>query len=385
MTVIYLAGHFKSQYKCDVANWSNLLEELLEIIVGRLTCFLDYVRFGNVCRSWQTVIKNTHHNLTSFDPWLMLPEREDNSMIRGFYILSRRDVLELKLPEAHRKRCVGSTRGWLVMVDKSLSINLFNPCTRVQFTLPHQTTFQDQQNYLEEGLTSEELRNVFILKVVLSSSPSNPNYIAMAIYSDFCKLAIARHGDEAWTTIPCEWNSFTDVIYYKEKFYAINWEGIVVSCDVGGHPKTTLITAPVRQRSYGQKYLVECSGQLLQVIRDIEFRDNFLEHKTARFSVFRLDFYSRLWVEIKSLGDHSLFLGYNTSFSFFCDKSLATRVKRNCIYFTDDYLEAHHGLSNSSGGSDKGVFHLENGNVEPHYSGDGWHPFSLPIWFTPNK
>ncbi|XP_042485859.1 putative F-box protein At5g55150 isoform X3 [Macadamia integrifolia] len=306
--------------KGDEATWSELPEEFLEIIARRLTCLFDYVQFGAVCQSWHSTMVNMHQHLTFWDPWLMLPEKEDKSMIRSFYILSKRNIFELKLPEAHAKRCIGSSKGWLVMVDVSLSIQLLNPYTRVQVQLPHQMTFQDQNNFAQ-GYTSEELRDFFILKVVLSSSPSNPDYISIAIYSDWGKLAIARSGDEVWTTIPSEWFAFTDVIYYKEQFYAINWNGEVVSCDVGAHPKTTLITTPARE-SYGQKYLVECS---------------------------------------------------------------ATGVKRDCIYFTDDYLKAHQGHHNEWAGSDMGVFHLEDGRIEPHYSGYACHPFSLPIWYTPNK
>ncbi|XP_042485857.1 F-box protein At2g26160-like isoform X1 [Macadamia integrifolia] len=367
--------------KGDEATWSELPEEFLEIIARRLTCLFDYVQFGAVCQSWHSTMVNMHQHLTFWDPWLMLPEKEDKSMIRSFYILSKRNIFELKLPEAHAKRCIGSSKGWLVMVDVSLSIQLLNPYTRVQVQLPHQMTFQDQNNFAQ-GYTSEELRDFFILKVVLSSSPSNPDYISIAIYSDWGKLAIARSGDEVWTTIPSEWFAFTDVIYYKEQFYAINWNGEVVSCDVGAHPKTTLITTPARE-SYGQKYLVECSGELLQVIREVIFED--APHKTIWFSVFKLDFYKKLWVEIKSLGDHSLFLGYNNSFSFCCNDSSATGVKRDCIYFTDDYLKAHQGHHNEWAGSDMGVFHLEDGRIEPHYSGYACHPFSLPIWYTPNK
>ncbi|XP_042492491.1 F-box protein At2g17690-like [Macadamia integrifolia] len=82
--------------KHDAATWSKLPEKILEIIVWRLPCFLDHVRFGAVCQLWQSTIVNMHHHLTSWDPWLLLPEREDNCMIRGFYKFSKRSVFEVK-------------------------------------------------------------------------------------------------------------------------------------------------------------------------------------------------------------------------------------------------------------------------------------------------
>ncbi|XP_042483721.1 F-box protein SKIP23-like [Macadamia integrifolia] len=242
-------------------------------------------------------------------------------------------------------------------------------------------TFQDHDNFAKR-FTWVEMHDNFILKVVLSSSPSNSDFIAMAIYSNIRKLAIARPEDEAWTTIPSEWSGFCDFIYYKEKFYAINWQGKVVSCDVGAHPKTTLITTPVRQ-IYGQVYLVECSGELLQVVRKMKFDNYSPDYETVGFNVFKLDSYSNLWVVMKNLGDQSLFRGYNTSFSISCDNSRAIRVKRDCIYFTDDSLDAHW-MSKEFGGSDMGIFHLEDGHIEHHYSGHVCYP-SGHIWFAPNK
>ncbi|GKD47316.1 zinc finger, CCHC-type containing protein, partial [Tanacetum coccineum] len=44
-------------------------------------------------------------------------------------------------------------------------------------------------------------------------------------------------------------------------------------------------------------------------------------------------------------------------------------IKSNCIYYTDDVLELYGG-SQKGGGRDMGIYHLSDGTIEPHFSGE---------------
>ncbi|KAF8412288.1 hypothetical protein HHK36_000249 [Tetracentron sinense] len=308
----------------------------------------------------------------------MLSEQK-NSDTRAFFSLSEGMIHERTLPEARGKRCWGS-QGWLITFSIDFNISLLNPLTRLQIQLPPHRTFKNHYDTSEEdeefGYTPIELQEMYILKAIVSSSPSSTSdYVVMVIHGPNIQLAFARPGDEAWTTIeetrPAR---YFDVIYYKEKFYAVNSLGVVVVCDVQGPNPTDLqIIAKAPKKLLAgcprKIYLVESSGTLLVVSRYVH-SDEVNEvsvYQTTEFRVFKPDLSKSngKWVELKNLGDRALFLGHSSSMSIVA--SDFPKCKANCIYFTDD-LEEPYCCNPEGGGKDMGIFDLEDGSFMSHYT-----------------
>ncbi|KAF6159091.1 hypothetical protein GIB67_032708 [Kingdonia uniflora] len=135
---------------------------------------------------------------------------------------------------------------------------------------------------------------------------------------------------------------------------------MVIACDIQDpkHPKVTKV-APTEACP---EYLVESSGELLQVIPTTIDPEEGMFEKVIRFEVFKLDPIgpNANRVRMKNLYGRTLFVGNNHTISL--SNSNFPQCKPNCIYFTDDNI-AHY---ESEGPSDVGVFNLEEGIFEPN-------------------
>ncbi|XP_068646319.1 F-box protein At2g26160-like [Aristolochia californica] len=374
-------------------------------------CSISWILLARaVCREWQSVFSLENYSPSSQDcaPWLMLAEREDSD-IRGLFNPSTSEVYDIPLPELWQKKIVGSAHGWVVTIGEDLEIHLYNPLTRVQIKLPPQTNF----GYDTSSWSPSDVRDYFLKKVVLFSSPSKGDCMALAVYNDYDVAAIARPGDEVWTTLggTKDWRLFQDYIHYMGNIYAIDIHGGFGMFDFSSEPKTiklgSLPPLPINvddKWNYWdrhKKYLVELSGDLLVIVRrvynvfdsDILIDDDedftvpevVIRYKTVYFKIYKL--YQLQpeveWVELKDLGDYSLFVGKNTSFSVKASQAGAW-WRRNCIYFTDDCFE-YFGIRkpNEIQAHDQGVYNLEDQSFQLHYQGTSSSHYSPPIWFTP--
>ncbi|PIA45712.1 hypothetical protein AQUCO_01600150v1 [Aquilegia coerulea] len=377
-----------------VVDWSEIAEDELVSIANRLYSVTDYFHLSQVCKAWRSINTLTRQNvLIPQPPLLMLAEskknttkEEDNlqtnnkTVRRGFVGLNNTNkVYELHLPELYQRRCVGSTGNWLITVNTELEINIFNPFSRTQFHLPSQSTLPDQYLFEfsdgeDDEFTQEDYTGRFLTKVVLSSPSAYINsklddVVAIACYGTKKRLAIARPGDESWTTIKSADILVDDVIFFKDRFYFVNRVGRVAYYDISCNP----IVAT-------HYYLVEWMGELLMVCK--YFTEDELYYNTREFRVFKFNFDIKEWEEIKSLGQYSLFLGFNTSVSLLASDSSTFRC--DCIYFTDDYMMGYIGTG-TEGGSDMGVCDLKDGTIKPHYAGISTSLYSPPLWIIPQS
>ncbi|KAF6146422.1 hypothetical protein GIB67_037722 [Kingdonia uniflora] len=294
----------------------------------------------------------------------------------------------------------------------SPTISLFNPISGSQINLPPMTTIPEVvdfrpsivgKEYLYRLYTgsvkprsSSFLRNV-MRKVVLSTSPTDDNCIAMAIQGDISTLAFCRLGDKRWTVFGDDEDGYRrgyrDIIFFKGKFYTISADRKVQVCDLGASPSIITIKPPtiVGMGVCNQVYLVEMCGQLLMVARHLHtpppdiHKDRLNYYLTNVFEVFRLRLKQgkQRWAKVDSLGDYMLFLGRNQSFSLPAREYPGS--KANCIYFTDDYSD-HPNLV-KIGGHDMGVFDMETGRTKllPCYPNKTWLLLPEPLWFTPSQ
>ncbi|KAL5720037.1 hypothetical protein ACHQM5_012748 [Ranunculus cassubicifolius] len=329
------------------------------------------------------------------------------SSLRGFVGLGEQLVYNFDLPEAREKRFLGSSGTWLITIDYDGVINLLNPFSRVQCSLPPQSTCYDCED--KHHYNGRQARDILTHKVVLFSSPLVGDSIAIAIAGHGRKLSIARIGDASWIGCPTPEYLLDDVVFYKEQIYVINVYGVVMVCDISDgvdHPKASILTRwfqppEVNIDDVKKFYLVEWMGDLLMVLKlmDSDKLQEFLDLpkekkriermnrsedtllcKPKGFKVYRLNFAEKKWDELKNLGEFSLFLGRNTSISVLSSNKC---IKKNCIYFTDDYPRAWR-VSDTMAGRAMGVFDMETNIIQPHYKGVSTSRYSPPIWLVPS-
>lgn len=241
-----------------------------------------------------------------------------------------------------------------------------------------------------------------ILKGVLSADPSvNPKeYVLMVIYGLEQRLAFIKPDDKEWTYLDGRTCCFedhdktdspppvsllwhmTDIIFYKQRFYALYCMGQLLSCHIDtstGFKVKKITPQDGLGPTFGKAYLVESleGGDILRVLR--RYGKNKM---TTGFKIYRLaDGYGDPeWTEVKSLGDFALFLGENHSISV--SASDYPGCEPNSIYFCGDHIRCSHRRRKDP--YDIGVFNLENGRVVESYRGDAiqWS-MPPPIWILP--
>ncbi|XP_042487856.1 F-box protein At2g26160-like [Macadamia integrifolia] len=378
--------------------WSELPRELLEKVAKSLHLYADYVRFRAVCVSWESALPKTPIHLPRQLPLLMLPYDQGSNKPNEFFSINENKSYSLNFPnEFHSKFFRGSSHGWLVIVDRTPSICLFNPFTKAHIELPSLSN--------SNGFES-------LYKIVLQSPPFSSNFMAIAIIGDRqrhlffgwrgrLKLAFCRCGDNRWTSLkertPSAGN-YIDVIFYKkQQIIAAKSNGLFEIMDItGGNGNSTpkikviqILRPPDSVPLDHNLYLVESNDELLVVSRSVlvsECRD--YDYRTTGFSVYKLDLiknssgsFSYKWSEVKSLGDRILFLGLDPSSSFVA--SDFPGCKGNCIYFTDDLWDCPL-EGGTSRGSDVALFDMGDRWIKPLpcYPRElNWPP---PIWITPS-
>ncbi|XP_019244476.1 PREDICTED: F-box/kelch-repeat protein At1g57790-like [Nicotiana attenuata] len=338
-----------------MANWSELQYDVLVHVAKRLNLIEDYLNFAAVCKPWRrAATKNNFNSDLPRVPWLMLAEEENNkeeggeaNTCRKFFSLYNGMILKKRIPNARGKRCMESM-GWLIAAGKDEGeITLLHPFSGVQIQLPHPNTTKGYNCQLTVDPWT------FFHKAVLSASPSKTSdYVLMVIEANNKYLSFWRPGDLRWTRIMKEDNPalHRDVVYFNGKFYAVQWLGHVLVCDVTG-------AEPMAQK-VARLPLDQIGDEL----------------------VYKLDIAAGKLTETKELGDRAIFFGANASLSV--QASQFPGIKPNCIYFTDDRYDTY-GYYVEGGGLDMGVYNLADDTIQPHYKGVSLSPLTPPTWVTP--
>ncbi|KAI8549374.1 hypothetical protein RHMOL_Rhmol06G0019600 [Rhododendron molle] len=412
----------KAEPNPTAVDWSELPPELIQTIAEKLITHTDYLRFRAVSTTWRLSTPTAPLHLPTQLPWLMLPFNQTRRSTQGatrhllvdglgqrkkitgasrpFFSLSANKSHSLHLPESsphRRRRHRGSSHGYLAFLDESPDFFLLNPLTRAKFSLPPLSSFPNVVAFDFSDVGREyslrapngdvstrslsEMRDLFIKKVVLSSSPSvDLNFIVLAILNQTGDLAFCKNGYRSWLFIEDAQSYCEDAIYCNGLFYAVNKLGQIAVCDVTGEfPRVSFICTPP-QIGGDLLYLVSLSSdELLLVTRYLDLE--ILDYGTREFRVYRLDLSGPKWERVTSLGDQMLFLGENSSVAL--SASDFPGCKGNCIYYTDDYSELNY--DGMAGNHDLGVYNLEDGSIDPLPC-----CYSLPrmrwppIWVTPN-
>ncbi|KAA8531699.1 hypothetical protein F0562_006584 [Nyssa sinensis] len=341
---------------------------------------------------------------------VMLPSEEEDKESVCLFNLEAKRVQSAK--EFINSRFVGSSHGWLGILDETADPYLFNPLSETRIQLPTKETFPhilgvsekrvgDSDDFVVKYIyggscvcrlmTAKELQYNLVSKAILNADPSSSssknNYVVVVIYSPESKLAFCNQGDNAWKAeLNAKYPPYGDIMCNNNQLFALSESGLIEVWDIDSTcPVKTMEIQPsfpskmaetwrsLRDLYSSRWYLVESSGDLLLVSRHVgEFvRDD-------NTPVYEADL---LIDEDESLSDRVLFLGANHSMSLSAVDF--PECKKNSIYFTDDYWERMN-EDYSYGGHDLGVFNLGDASVEPIYEFDTRKIEPPPVWIVPS-
>ncbi|KAM0939127.1 hypothetical protein DsansV1_C21g0167311 [Dioscorea sansibarensis] len=311
--------------------------ELWRDIMGAITKYLplqDYIRFGAIRHSWSALAKKGYR----FPEVPLLIANDDNPSgnPRLFNVFNQKSY-PFDLP--HGYYCCGSSRGWLLIMDSSMKMCLFNPFSKTQIELPTFLSNESEYSLYEELLeqieemnrpTHEVLQEKLVAKAVLSADPERCSDFVIMVVS-FCasKLKFWRSGDSSWTHIPGDY--FLDVTWYNGAFHGLSINGIFKVCLTPSLQLKKIARLP-NPFYWSLRYLVDCMGDLLIVERSTE-KTYTMHTYTSSFSVHKLDKKTREFKKVKSIGDYALFLGKNSTIAIPANKFPG--CLGDCIYFTD--------------------------------------------------
>jgi hypothetical protein len=425
-----------------MGKWSDLPLDLVECVEEYLD-FLEKVRIRAVCTSWNSYLHAVPKLISEDLPWLLL---EDSTKGASLYSVHEAKFYPLNLPEVKNKVFKGSSHGWIITLDDENSnhiddIYAINPLTRVAVKLPPRSSFPDIQDFnrnrlgheyimkhyseldpkLELGLgimrhhdkpepESEPGQNYAGIhfhgfgkgrvshylthKVVLSSSPSNDDCMAVAVYGECSRVAWCWPHHKRWTSFKkCYGNGrgVQDVLFHNGHLHVLYGDGmleIYESID----PEEVVRQVHVKDPpSLGPPiYLAACPNYGLiiakRLFKHFDLRDGVCDICTTWIFLYKLAQESKTLVEVEGLGENILFIGLNMSSLIpVSDDFKALGYKRNCIYFTD-YFAFLFCRKEIQDDSDMAVIDLDEPvkDTLPGFKDEPevfWPP---PIWVTPS-
>ncbi|KAG7585920.1 hypothetical protein ISN45_Aa02g012690 [Arabidopsis thaliana x Arabidopsis arenosa] len=340
-----------------MVDWSNLPEDLLNLIAGRLFSVIELKRFRSICRSWRSSVPGAGNNnpfrsrpLIHLNPYPKKPLI--NRRQRGEF-LSRSAFFRVTLSSS-------PSQGWLIKSDVDINsgkFHLLDPLSRLP--LRHSCASVDLLEF-----TITEIREAYEVHDWRTRRETRPRFKRVVLVKD-------KEGDNQVLGIRCTgkmkywkiktWKSkkksyeFSDIIVHKGRLtYALDSIGIVywIRSDL----KVIRFGPPVGDNitngCSGERSLVECSGELYIVDRLEENSRKrkadtvYADAKTVCFKVYKFDDEQGKMIEVKSLGDKAFVMATDTCFSVLAHEFYG--CLQNSIYFTED--------------KEIKVFKLDNGN-----------------------
>ncbi|KAK9920784.1 hypothetical protein M0R45_029330 [Rubus argutus] len=165
------------------SGWANLPKDLLDSILERLMLSSsDYVRFSVVCKPWFGAAKDNQSRhakklLSHPEPPMLLffNGKED---AWNLYNVVENKILDVKLRLPNKRFC-GSSKGWLVVVEKDFTVTLINPFSmpkgrgereNLAICLPQLDPPPDYSREELEEFWAEDCE-YFVLKATITADP----------------------------------------------------------------------------------------------------------------------------------------------------------------------------------------------------------------------
>lgn len=313
--------------------------------------------------------------ITDTAPCLLYSARGDaDASAATLYSATSGATFRVRLPDPplRSRALVGSAHGWLATADEASSdLHLVNPLSGAQVALPPVATLHHVESFLDGAAGSlvysvqeseddgpgepppvpvlypaQKLRLFLYYKVVMSCSPAKGRHcVVLLLHRPDGELSFARVGDDRWTWITGQTlrsvRGYRDAIYNKIDglFYVLSFDGSMITLDLGGDGSSSSSSSPVVAKDIMplamrwddpiKDLMLTPSGDVLQVWRSKEierfdtpvelpagvaheFDDPYLASRLDSF-IHKVDIDKQHRELLTSMGDHALFLGYNSA------------------------------------------------------------------------
>ncbi|XP_062077217.1 F-box protein SKIP23-like [Humulus lupulus] len=338
----------------SISQWSDLPNELLEIIIDHLHTKIDLTRFSSVCESWRS-------SALPYRNRVVLPAKVSylgpSHLQESSLLLTESTVYHLSPLEscAMASTSNSSPSGWIVKIKENQELgqqlHLINPLSPLRVH-PLPDSFPKVLNSLQFRVF--ELTKSYTLQY---SNLNHCNYkVALNPNQDCPSLMVVaagvlwhlKLGQDRWTAIDDMESqlSYEDVIVYRGKFCAVDEFGraVVVDSDL----KITEIASVISGGAGDKKNLLVFNGELLLVDRYLSKKHNYMYYnigrrtssvKVEKFRLYKLNLDQERWVEIESLGDQILFLGEDCS--YITSAKNFSGCRGNCIIYCDPEFKVY--------------------------------------------
>lgn len=248
-------------------------------------------------------------------PWFVISDGKYKER-QIFFSISENRFSTKSIPEMRNKMIYANTNGWLVLKDvDSLDLCVLNPISKEVVQLPRLETIDDCRI------------------CILSSPPGDPNDHCHIIFFNskrsifyFCQPGDSKFGQQEFEDI-----GILDATMYGGKLYILTLQELFTAEFVGSELRfmesgmeLTKLPPPRIVRFW--TYLIESCGELLYV--HVIF---FPAHMVYGFLIFQMDHTEKKWIQVKSIGERTIFLANNKGMSCIARER---GVKQNSIYFT---------------------------------------------------
>ncbi|KAB2596639.1 F-box protein [Pyrus ussuriensis x Pyrus communis] len=367
--------------------WQSLHKHLLDSVLERLESPKDYLHFSIVCKWWYSVAKDNYNPRAKVTtPVLLLIQTAK----RGTWSLC--DVMQNKVLDFHVQvpnvRFCGSSKGWLIYVDKDSVVTLVNPFFRVKRTRKKENSII-RLPPLISGVPplknwDSSISYYFAYKAILSADPvlCADNYIVVVICEVYCQLAFIRPGkDTTWTFVADSRHIIEDVVPVEDEFYGVDQgRRNLVAFDTSAQYKCNVILdVGNTEEAPAKRYLVDLNEKRFLMV---ERYGNVIDGRrmTYQFRIFEMKSHKCEWTEIYDLGDVALFVGDNSSIALAASKY--SGCQPNCIYFYHDNISQ--GAFQPMKSHDFGVYNVKDQSFSQPYPEDIMTLMQLtsrpPIW-----
>ncbi|PIA36156.1 hypothetical protein AQUCO_03400220v1 [Aquilegia coerulea] len=387
-----------------MADWSELPSDLLDLIARKVTKISDHLQYSAVCSSWRSVaIENRYHVLCKSFPKLVIPGETENSETRrclepipddrkyfNFCESINEKSSQKQLSVPHEYYCCGSSLGWLVLIDNSFEMQLFNPLSGVKFKLPSSRPRHYFLPQMKSSMPSTTLEVVILLiliaKQIVQYALPPPEemylwdlylielngelYLAVRIvvhdsdYADYRQSVLHSDNDDDGDS-GSEWDDGDGDNDGKDN-------------ESGNSDRSS------DHESHEDDDDSDDDNQNDETDNESDSSDSIRRYRTMRFHVYKLEEGEedgiKKWTRVKNIGDNAFFVGYNNSFSLQASDYFGC-CKPNSIYFTTSkkplpwMKPIRH---------DIGIFNLENKSVDSIFPVDSKPVIPPPFWFIPN-
>ncbi|KAJ1695337.1 hypothetical protein LUZ63_012035 [Rhynchospora breviuscula] len=314
-------------------DWTTLPTDLVECISGLLILddVSDFVRLRTVCHPWRSSTVKTKNSADWSCPrnWIMLSNPKSSLTDVCFINTSTHKSFSFDLTPYLDTYSLFRALDYLFLLKHKTTqgFALLNPFMKSITPLPSKI----ESNRANAPKRLEDLLEqiIHLVGVFVTSS-----FTIMLQFEpeDFLRTKL---GDQSWVYDGFMlWND-SNVLFCKDRL-------LFVTCDDRGLVQINLaneipiqpqveIVIPSNALPYLQErcYLVDCDGEIILVT----FKRR--SYRWESFETYKLDLNEKTYVRSRNLGNHSIFLGTNRTFSISCED--LPQVPTNFIYLCELY------------------------------------------------